>query len=86
MHFMVEGIPKQAAMTDEILALIPAETARGQELDAQGLRQAFHMAADSSKIWQVFDAESEEEVQQALRSLPLYHVTAYTIIPLVEHH
>ncbi len=83
MLFMVEGTPKQA-LTDELMALLPAETARGQDLDAQGVRQARHLAADWSKVWQIFAADSLDEVQHALESLPLYHVTAYSITPLAD--
>lgn len=84
MRFMVEGTPKQQAVTDDTLALLPAETARGQELDAAGLRLARYLAADGARIWQVFEAAAPEEVQHALESLPLYHVVAYTIIPLAD--
>ncbi len=83
MLFMVEGTPKQA-LTDELMALLPAETARGQDLDAHRVRQARHLAADWSKVWQIFVADSLDEVQHALESLPLYHVTAYTITPLAD--
>ncbi len=81
MRFMVEGTPKQA-LTNEILALLPAETARGKELDAQGLRSAIYVAADFSKAWQIYTADAREDVQRALESLPLYEATAYTITPL----
>ncbi len=83
MRFMVEGTPKQA-LTEELVALLPAETTRGQELDAQGLRQARYLAADMSKVWQLFEAASVDEVQHALESLPLYQVTAYAITQLAD--
>ena len=83
MRFMVESTPTQP-LTDELLALVPAETARGRELDAQGLRHAFYLAADWSKSWQLFEAASVEEVERALASLPLAHVTHNTITPLAE--
>jgi muconolactone delta-isomerase len=83
MRFMVHGTPKQA-LTDDIIALLPAETARGQELDASGLRVARYLAADNSMIWQVFEAASAEEVQGVLETLPLYHATAYTITSLAD--
>jgi muconolactone delta-isomerase len=75
MRFMVEGAPKQA-LTDEMVALLPEEVARGRELDAQGLRRALYLAADRSRVWQVFAAEAQDEVQRALESLPLYGVTS----------
>ncbi len=83
MRFMVESTPTQP-LTDELLALVPAETARGQELDAAGLRHAFYLAADWSKSWQLFAADSVEEVERARASLPLAHVTQNTLTPLAE--
>ena len=84
MIFMVEGTPKQAT-SQEMLALIPAEMERGKAFDAQGLRSAIYVAADLSKVWQIFTATSQEEVQRALESLPLYRFTAYTITPLADN-
>ncbi len=83
MRFMVESTPTQP-LTDELLAVVPAETARGRELDAPGLRHAFYLAADWSKGWQIFAADSMKEVQRTLTSLPLAHVTQNTITPLAE--
>lgn len=83
MRFMVEGSANQA-VTNEMLALLPAETARGKELDAQGLRSAIYYAADLSKVWQVFMAATQAEVESALESLPLYAATNYTITPLAD--
>ncbi len=81
MRFMVEAGPKQA-LTHEQMALLPAETARGKELDAQGLRSAIYVAADYSRAWQVFTVKRQEDVQRLLESFPLYAVTAFTITPL----
>ena len=83
MRFMVEGTAKQA-LTDEQMTLLPAETARGLELEAQGLRTAIYVDATFSRVWQVFTADTQEEVQRALETLPLYDVTAYTITPLAD--
>ena len=49
MRCMVRGTPKQV-LTNEILAFLPAETARGQEFDTQGLRSAIYVAADLLKV------------------------------------
>ena len=83
MKFMVEGTPAQA-FTEDIMAMLPAESARGQELEAQGLRTALYLAADMSRAWQIFTANTQEDVQQALESLPLYQWTTYTITPLTD--
>lgn len=83
MRFMVESSLKQAP-TPEVLALIPAETARGKELDAQGIRVKLYVAADQSRVWQLFQSESQAAVQAALASLPLHSYVNTTITLLAE--
>ncbi len=83
MRFLVESTFAQAP-TDDILALIPAETARGKELDAQGIRQALYVAADRSKSWQVFRSESLQTLQATLESFPLYPYLTMSITPLAD--
>jgi muconolactone delta-isomerase len=70
--------------TDSILALIPAEIARGKELDAQGIRLKLYVAADQSKAWQIYQGDTEADVHKAIESLPLYPFVATTITPLAE--
>ena len=70
MLFMVEGRAK-GAPTPEMMALIPEETARGKELDAQGVRRHFFMAADQTAGWQVLEVASRDELEQVLASFPL---------------
>jgi muconolactone delta-isomerase len=71
LQFMVE-VQLAAAPTQEILELVPSETARGRELDAQGVRLHFFRAADQSKGWQVFEIASREELDDVLASFPLH--------------
>jgi muconolactone delta-isomerase len=83
MRFLVESalnIPP----TPEILALIPAESARGVELDTQGVRECLYLAADMSRAWQVSKADSPEAVEEILQSFPLVPYTASTITALAE--
>ena len=81
MQFLVE-IKFNQALTDEMIALLPAETARGKELDAAGSRLALYLAADMSAAWQVYQAESLAEVQEMVDSFPLTRFITATIIPL----
>ena len=83
MRFLVESTFAKAP-TDDILALIPAETARGKELDAQGIREALYLAVDQSKSWQVFRSESPQTLQTTLESFPLHPFLTFTITPLAE--
>ncbi|MEO7909920.1 MAG: muconolactone Delta-isomerase family protein [Roseiflexaceae bacterium] len=81
MQFLVE-IKSIQSLTDEMMALIPAETTRGNELDAAGSRLALYIAADFSAAWQVYQAESLAEVQEMIDSFPLTRFVTPTITPL----
>jgi muconolactone delta-isomerase len=70
--------------TPETLALIPAEVARGEELDRQGVRAGLYVAADFSKAWQVYRLGSADEVERVLASFPLHPHLRYTITPLAD--
>ena len=71
MRFLVKSNLK-APPTEAVIALFPAEQARGQELDEQGIREALYSAADMSAAWQVLSCDSQEALEEILRSLPLH--------------
>ena len=54
MRFLVKSNLK-APPTEAVIALFPAEQARGQELDEQGIREALYSAADMSAAWQLLN-------------------------------
>jgi muconolactone delta-isomerase len=81
MQFMVEMKYTQA-LTEEMLALIPAESARGRELDVAGSRLALYLAADLSAAWQIYQADTLAEVQEMIDSFPLSRFVSATITPL----
>ena len=83
MRFIVES-HFAVAPTPEILALIPSETARGHELDAQGVRLHLFLAADQSCGWQIFETDSREALDRALASFPLHPYLAHKITQLAE--
>lgn len=83
MRFLVES-SMNIAPTPEIMALIPAESARGLELDAEGVRECLYLAADMSRAWQVFRADTPEAVEAILQSFPLAPYTASTITALAD--
>ena len=83
MKYLVTSTLNQAP-TDSILALIPAEIARGKELDAQGIRLKLSVAADQSGAWQIYQGDTEADVRKAIESLPLHPYVATTITPLAE--
>jgi len=81
MMFLVES-QFTAVPTADILALIPAESARGAALDAEGVRLHLFVAADQSKAWQIYRADSLVELEQILASFPLHPYVTTTITPL----
>ncbi|MFN8456320.1 MAG: muconolactone Delta-isomerase family protein [Anaerolineae bacterium] len=74
----------KGAPTPEVMALFPAEAARVAELQAQGILESLYVAADFSRAWLVLKGESQEMVQQAVESLPLYKFNNVELIPLAE--
>jgi muconolactone delta-isomerase len=83
MTFLVES-QFAAAPTADILALFSAESARGAALDAEGVRLHLFVAADQSKAWQVYRADSLAELQQILATFPLHQYVTTTITPLAD--
>jgi muconolactone delta-isomerase len=83
MKYLVTSRFNQAP-SESMIALIPAEIARGKELDAQGIRLKLYVAADQSGAWQIYQGDTQADVQKAIESLPLYPFVATTITPLAE--
>ncbi len=83
MRYIVKASFRQAPNPD-ILALLPAERARADELMRQGLMVALYVAADYSTGWSVYDTESRDNVEHALETLPLHPFLDVEITPLAE--
>lgn len=83
MRFLVETTFKQIP-TAEMLALIPAETAHGLELDAQGIRERLYVAADFSKAWQIYHGAAPADIEPILAASPLASFVEAKITPLSD--
>lgn len=81
MRFMLTFTWKQPP-NEEVMALIPAEEARAKELTEQGIAEAGETAADQSTFWTVWKCASQDELQEALETLPLYKFVNVDISPL----
>ncbi len=81
MRFMLTFTWKQPP-NEEIMALMPAEEARGRELVEQGIAEPAEVAADQSTYWTVWNCASQDEVQETLQTLPLYKFVNVDISPL----
>lgn len=66
-------------------ALLQAETARVEELTAEGVLHELHLAADRSTGWLVVRAKTPAAIDDVLASLPLYpHMAVRTITRLAD--
>jgi muconolactone delta-isomerase len=71
MRFMLKHTLNRP-VSAEILALLPAEKKRGEELAEQGIRETVYIAADRSAVWTVWNCASQEALEDAAKTLPLY--------------
>ena len=83
MRFLVE-MSLNVPPTPEIMALLPAETARGLELDAQGVREHLFIAGDMSRAWRVFQADSPEAAEALIQSFPMAPYSAINVTALAD--
>ena len=58
--------------SEERRALIPQEKAHIKELMERGIVEVIYISAGRPHVWIVMQGESEEQILQALQSLPLY--------------
>ena len=81
MHFMLTATWKQP-FNETIMALLPAEEARAEELAEQGIMEALYLPADQSGAWTVWRCESHSQARKIARTLPLYKFMNFAITPL----
>ena len=81
MQFMVET-QFAAPPTAAILALVPAEQARGAELETEGVRRNLFLASDMSTVWQVFAVDSRASLDTLLASFPLHAYLTERVVEL----
>ena len=67
---------------EEVMKLMPAEEARVGELLEQGIAEPPELAADQSTFWQVWNRANPDEVQETLKTLPLFEFMNVDIKPL----
>ncbi len=61
--------PEQRA---EIDALVPQEQAHVRALMERGTIETLYLSTDRSQVWLVMRGDSQAQVEQELRSFPLY--------------
>ena len=70
--------------TEEVLGLIPAEQARIKELTKQGVVEAFYAAADKSAAWVIWNCESQADLEEGHKTLPLHDYLTSDITLLAD--
>jgi muconolactone delta-isomerase len=83
MRFMLKATWKQP-LDETMMALLPAEEARADELAEQGIMEALYLPADQSGAWTVWRCESQDQVQEIAQTLPLYNFLNFEITPLED--
>ncbi|MCB0191685.1 MAG: hypothetical protein KDJ65_07045 [Anaerolineae bacterium] len=83
MRFMLKATWKQP-LDETMMALLPAEEARADELAEQGIMEALYLPADQSGAWTVWQCESHNQVQEIAQTLPLYKFLNFEITPLED--
>lgn len=87
MRFMVQAVMNELSENDlnEVMTLLPAQEAFDRELIAQGVQEASTVvAADRSTAWKVMNGESEDEVEEVVRSHPLYSFSEWQVTPVLR--
>jgi len=73
-----------APRTPEVVELMAAEQAKIAELAAQGAVEAAYAAADNSAMWLVWNRESQADLEEAHKTLPLHDYLQSDITLLVD--
>jgi muconolactone D-isomerase len=63
---------------------MPAEQAHVRELLQRGAFEQLYVAADRAGVWVVAEAESGDDVQRTMSTLPLYPYMRLQITPLLD--
>ncbi|MEX1189521.1 MAG: muconolactone Delta-isomerase family protein [Bacteroidia bacterium] len=69
-------------LNEEFILLVPEQRQQIDELMANGIILSYALAADRSKVWATINAETVEEVQEILHTMPLIHFMEPTIYEL----
>lgn len=89
MRFMVQAKMNKKQLSEkelsELITVLPAQEALDSKLIAQGIREGRTVvAADRSTAWMVMNCESEDEVQEILRTFPTYNMSTWHITQVLS--
>lgn len=73
-------------LSRDFMATIPAHRAKVDELMRKGKIISYTLALDRSKLWAIVRANSEEDVNKVIETLPLYPYMEAEIYELFFHN
>jgi muconolactone delta-isomerase len=84
-QFMVDfSLP--TVLTDRFTNRIPEQRAKVNEYFVEGKLVSYAVSLESSKVWAVFNADSEMEVLTLINAMPLTRFMQYVICPLTFYN
>jgi hypothetical protein len=69
-------------LDEEFISLIPDQRTQIDELMSNGIILSYALAFDRSKVWATINAESMDEVEEIINSLPLIHLMEAVVYEL----
>lgn len=69
-------------LDEEFMALIPEQRTQIDELMSSGIVLSYALAFDRSKVWATVNAESMEEVEEIINTMPLNHLMEAVVYEL----
>jgi muconolactone delta-isomerase len=75
-----------AILTERFTSRIPEQRALVNKYFKEGKLASYCVSLEKSKMWAIFNAETESEVFELLKSMPLIRFLHYNISPLTFHN
>ena len=80
-QFMVE-FTMPPVLNDRFTSTIPAQRAKINQMFSSGKIVSYAVSLENSKVWAVFNADTEAEANELARELPLTKYMSYVVNPL----
>lgn len=77
-QFMVE-FTMPPVLNDRFTSTIPAQRAKINQMFSSGKIVSYAVSLENSKVWAVFNAETEAEANELARELPLTKYMSYVV-------
>ncbi|MEL6591404.1 MAG: muconolactone Delta-isomerase family protein [Bacteroidota bacterium] len=84
-QYMVE-IDLPALMTQQFMSLVPSQRAMVNELMSEGRIDSYTLSLDRRRLWVIFIAETESEVNEALDGFPIMPYCSAEVSELMFHN